>query len=57
MWHIMRLLLRKDDCAYVFEFETLSIVNKSLTLYVTIKYAIFFSKHDRISKGTKHMDL
>ncbi|CAA7051374.1 unnamed protein product [Microthlaspi erraticum] len=42
---------------FVSEFKALSFVDKPLTLYCDNQAAIFFSKHDRISKGAKHMDL
>uniref|UniRef100_A0A1J3K4I8 Retrovirus-related Pol polyprotein from transposon TNT 1-94 n=2 Tax=Noccaea caerulescens TaxID=107243 RepID=A0A1J3K4I8_NOCCA len=42
---------------FVSEFGALSFVDKPLTLYCDNQAAIFFSKHDRISKGAKHMDL
>ncbi|CAA7062179.1 unnamed protein product [Microthlaspi erraticum] len=42
---------------FVSVFKALSFVDKPLTLYCDNKAAIFFSKHDRISKGAKHMDL
>ena len=42
---------------FVSEFGSLSFVYKPLTLYCDNQAAIFFAKHDRISKGAKHMDL
>ncbi|KAG7564376.1 Ribonuclease H-like superfamily [Arabidopsis suecica] len=42
---------------FVSEFGALSFIDKPLTLYCDNQAAIFFSKHDRISKGSKHMDL
>lgn len=42
---------------FVSEFGALSFVDKPLTLYCGNQAAIFFAKHDRISKGAKHMDL
>ncbi|VVB02553.1 unnamed protein product [Arabis nemorensis] len=42
---------------FVSEFGPLSFVDKLLTLYCDNQATIFFSKHDRISKGSKHMDL
>ena len=42
---------------FVSEFGVLSFISKPLTLYCDNEAAIFFSKHDRISKGAKHMDL
>uniref|UniRef100_A0A6N2M0Z2 Integrase catalytic domain-containing protein n=1 Tax=Salix viminalis TaxID=40686 RepID=A0A6N2M0Z2_SALVM len=42
---------------FVSEFGALSFISKPLTLYCDNEAATFFSKHDRISKGAKHMDL
>lgn len=42
---------------FVSEFGVLNSVDKPLTLYCDNQVAIFFSKHDRISKGAKHMEL
>ncbi|VVA90822.1 unnamed protein product [Arabis nemorensis] len=42
---------------FVSEFGPLSFVDKPLTLYCDNQDAIFFSKHDRISKGSKYMNL
>ncbi|VVB01151.1 unnamed protein product [Arabis nemorensis] len=42
---------------FVSEFGALSFVDKPFTLYCDNQAAVFFSKHDGISKGAKHMDL
>ncbi|RWR92156.1 Gag-protease-integrase-RT-RNaseH polyprotein [Cinnamomum micranthum f. kanehirae] len=42
---------------FISQFGALSFISKPLTLYCDNDAATFFSKHDRISKGAKHMDL
>lgn len=42
---------------FISEFGLLSFISKPITLHCDNEAAIFFSKHDRISKGSKHMDL
>ena len=42
---------------FVSQFGTLSFISKPLTVYCDNEAATFFSKHDRITKGSKHMDL
>ncbi|KAJ9560006.1 hypothetical protein OSB04_005166 [Centaurea solstitialis] len=42
---------------FISRFGDLNFVSGPLNLYCDNKAAVFFSKHDRYSKGTKHMDL
>ena len=42
---------------FVSQLGSLSFISKPLTVYCDNEAATFFSKHDRITKGSKHMDL
>ena len=42
---------------FISQFGALNFISKPLTIYCDNDAATFFSKHDRISKGAKHMDL
>lgn len=42
---------------FVSEFGALCFISKPLILYCDNQATIFFYKHNRISKGEKHMDL
>ncbi|KAJ9542988.1 hypothetical protein OSB04_029494 [Centaurea solstitialis] len=42
---------------FISRFGDLNFVSGPLNLYCDNKAAVFFSRHDRYSKGTKHMDL
>jgi hypothetical protein len=44
-------------CNFVSLFGALSFISKPLPLYGDNEAATFFSKHDRITKGSKHMEL
>lgn len=42
---------------FISQFGALSFISKPLTIYCDNEAATFFSKHDRITDGSKHMDL
>ncbi|XP_074308032.1 secreted RxLR effector protein 161-like [Silene latifolia] len=42
---------------FISQFGALSFISKPLLIYCDNEAATFFSKHDRITKGSKHMNL
>ena len=58
MSHVIELIFKEHCCEILcLSFGALNFIDKPLTLYCDNQDAIFFFKHDRLSKGAKHTEL